>query len=83
METALAKSSGNLWWWDNYIDPQDLYNVFTPLSVYLEDEDLAGLQQAASIINGTQPMLRYPAFLIFGVFPRKQNSGGMAKHSPG
>lgn len=36
-----VKSSAHLWWWDNYIDPLDLYDEFTALSVYAENENLA------------------------------------------
>ncbi|MGA2172679.1 MAG: DUF5060 domain-containing protein [Sedimentisphaerales bacterium] len=48
-----AKSSAHLWWWDNYIDPCNLYGVYTPLSIYaanenLADHDLARAQRAAS-----------------------------------
>jgi hypothetical protein len=36
-----AKSSSHLWWWDNYIDPCNLYGVYTPLAVYAANENLA------------------------------------------
>ena len=36
-----AKSSGHLWWWDNYIDPCNLYGVYTPLAIYDANENLA------------------------------------------
>jgi hypothetical protein len=44
-----------LWWWDNHIDPNNLYPQFTPLSRFLRDVDpvARGLQPVA------QPSLAY------------------------
>ena len=38
---TLSGSAGTamLWWWDNYIDPNDLYYHFQPLSQFVEDVD--------------------------------------------
>lgn len=38
---ALSGSAGTamLWWWDNYIDPNNLYYHFLPLSRFVEDVD--------------------------------------------
>jgi hypothetical protein len=38
---ALSGSAGTamLWWWDNYIDPNNLYYHFPPLSRFVEDVD--------------------------------------------
>jgi hypothetical protein len=49
-----VKSSGHLWWWDNYIDPCNLYPVFTPLAVYADGENLADrlLVTAGRIVSG-------------------------------
>ncbi len=39
--STLSGSAGTamLWWWDNYIDPNDLYYHFQPLSQFVEDVD--------------------------------------------
>lgn len=36
--TALGGSAGTAltWWWDNYVDPKDLYGVFTPVARFCE-----------------------------------------------
>jgi len=41
--TSLAQSAGcaQLWWWDNYVEPRDLYYHFAALSRFLEDVDFA------------------------------------------
>lgn len=51
--TLFSKSSAHLWWWDNFIDPCNLYGVFTPLAIYAENENpakynLSRTQRAAS-----------------------------------
>jgi hypothetical protein len=39
--TALSQSAGTamLWWWDNYIDPRNLYPHFRPLAAFLRGVD--------------------------------------------
>jgi hypothetical protein len=36
---ALSGSAGGAmpWWWDTYIDPQNLYSIFTPLALYAQE----------------------------------------------
>lgn len=47
---VLSGSAGTamLWWWDNYIDPNDLYYHFQPLAQFVEGTDWprAGLRDA-------------------------------------
>jgi hypothetical protein len=33
--------TGMMWWWDNYIHPNDLYHQFTPVAAFFGSEDLA------------------------------------------
>jgi hypothetical protein len=63
-----SKSSAHLWWWDNYIDPCNLYSVFTPLAIYAADENLAdyNLTRAQHAIAGTQRYFAFPALYDFG-----------------
>jgi hypothetical protein len=35
--------TGMLWWWDNYIDPNDLYGHFSAVSAFMQGIDLAQL----------------------------------------
>jgi hypothetical protein len=60
-----AKSSGHLWWWDTYIDPLDLYGVFTGLQRYAEGEGLSGLQAAPRVVAGSPSMHARPLILDF------------------
>ena len=57
-----VKSSAHLWWWDNYIDPCNLYGVFTPLSVYAANEDLAdyNLVRAQRAASGLEAYFASP-----------------------
>lgn len=36
--TALSGTAGSAmpWWWDTYIDPNDLYSIYTPLSLFTQ-----------------------------------------------
>ncbi len=43
---AGAAAGGMLWWWDQYIEPNDLYGQFGTLSRFLAGEDLAGMNLA-------------------------------------
>ena len=58
----LAKSTANLWWWDNYIDPCNLYGVYTPLSIYAANENLAdcNLTRAQRAASGERSLFRQP-----------------------
>jgi hypothetical protein len=65
---CLMKSSGNLWWWDNYIDPCNLYGVFTPLAVYAANENLAdyNLARAQRAASGTEAYFATPVLTDWG-----------------
>ncbi|MCJ7728762.1 MAG: DUF5060 domain-containing protein [Sedimentisphaerales bacterium] len=62
-----AKSSGHLWWWDNYIDPCNLYGVFTPLALYAANEDLAdyNLVRAQRAASGAEAYFANPVLSNF------------------
>jgi hypothetical protein len=62
-----AKSSGHLWWWDNYIDPCNLYGVYTPLSIYDANENLAdcNLTRAQRAASGAQAIYANPLLTDF------------------
>ncbi len=52
---AVEESAAASWWWDNWIAPQNLWHVFTPLAVYLQGEDWAPLglgPNFASVVSG-------------------------------
>ncbi|MFH1371056.1 MAG: cellulase family glycosylhydrolase [Planctomycetota bacterium] len=68
-----AKSSGHLWWWDNYIDPCNLYGVYTPLSVYAANENLAdcNLTRAQRAASGNEAYFANPV-LTGERFPHKR-----------
>jgi hypothetical protein len=57
-----AKSSAHLWWWDNYIDPCNLYGVYTPLAVYAANENLAdyNLVRAQRAASGAEAYFGNP-----------------------
>jgi hypothetical protein len=57
-----AKSTGNLWWWDNYIDPCNLYGVYAPLSIYVANENLAdcNLTRAQRAASGSEAYFANP-----------------------
>jgi hypothetical protein len=57
-----VKSSAHLWWWDNYIDPCNLYSVFTPLAVYAANENLANynLARAQRAASGAEAYFASP-----------------------
>jgi len=64
----LSKSSGHLWWWDNYIDPCNLYGVFTPLAVYAANENLAdyNLVRAQRACSGAAAYFGNPVLSDWG-----------------
>ena len=37
-----ALGAAAIWWWDNYVEPQDLYHHFTGLARFMDQVDLAG-----------------------------------------
>ncbi len=47
------KSVAALWWWDCYIEPLNLYGVFTPLARYAQGEDLAAWNLARADLDTT------------------------------
>jgi hypothetical protein len=63
-----AKSTGNLWWWDNYIDPCNLYGVYTPLSIYAAYENLAdcNLARAQRAASGAEAYFANPVITDWG-----------------
>ncbi len=62
-----VKSSAHLWWWDSYIDPFDLYDEFTALSVYAGNENLAdyNLSKAARAVSGAEALYANPVLSDF------------------
>lgn len=62
-----AKSGGHLWWWDCYIEALDLYDEFTALAVYAENEDLAdyNLARAQRAASGTEAYFANPVLFDF------------------
>jgi hypothetical protein len=62
-----VKSSGHMWWWDSYIDPCNLYGVYTPLAVYAANENLAdfNLVKAQRVISGAKACFVIPGLNEF------------------
>jgi len=62
-----AKSSAHLWWWDYYIDPCNLYSVYTPLSIYDANENLAdcNLTRAQRAASGSEAYFANPVLTDF------------------
>ncbi|MGD1042276.1 MAG: DUF5060 domain-containing protein [Sedimentisphaerales bacterium] len=62
-----AKSSAHLWWWDGYIDPCNLYGVYTPLSIYDANENLAdcNLVRAQRAASGSESYFANPVLTDF------------------
>jgi hypothetical protein len=62
-----VKSSGNMWWWDNYIDPCNLYGVYMPLAIYAANENLADLNltRAQRAVSGNQAYFASPGVTDF------------------
>lgn len=62
-----AKSSAHLWWWDSYIDPCNLYGVYTPLSIYDANENLAdcNLTRAQRAASGNEAYFANPVLTDF------------------
>jgi hypothetical protein len=63
----LVKSSAHLWWWDNFIDPCNLYGVFTPLAIYAANENLAdyNLARAQRAVSGAEAYYASPVLSDF------------------
>jgi hypothetical protein len=63
-----AKSSAHLWWWDSYIDPCNLYGVYTPLSIYDANENLAdcNLTRAQRAASGAESYFANPVLTDWG-----------------
>jgi hypothetical protein len=66
-----AKSSGNMWWWDSYIDPCNLYGIYTPLAIYAANENLAdfNLTKAQRAVSGNETYFAIPLFVDFWAVP--------------
>lgn len=62
-----VKSSGHMWWWDNYIDPCNMYGVYTPLVIYAKNENLAdyNLVRAQRVISGAKAYYAIPGLNEF------------------
>ncbi|MGA2324032.1 MAG: hypothetical protein ABSG22_09320 [Sedimentisphaerales bacterium] len=62
-----VKSSGHMWLWDYYIDPCNLYGVYTPLAVYAANENLADLNlvKAQRVISGAKACFVIPGLNEF------------------
>ncbi len=62
-----VKSGGHLWWWDCYIEALDLYDEFTALGVYAENEDLAdyNLARAQRAVSGAEAYFANPVLYDF------------------
>jgi hypothetical protein len=70
-----AKSSGHMWWWDSYIDPCNMYGVYTPLAAYAKNENLAdyNLVKAQKAIPGDKAYYAIPGLNEFwGVSTMKE-----------
>jgi hypothetical protein len=62
-----SKSGAHLWWWDNYIDPCNLYGVYTPLAVYDSGENLAdcNMTRAPRAASGNEAYFANPVLSDF------------------
>jgi hypothetical protein len=62
-----VKSSGHMWWWDSYIDPCNLYGVYTPLAMYAKNENLAdyNLIKAQRAVSGMKAYYAIPGLNAF------------------
>ncbi|NKB69711.1 MAG: DUF5060 domain-containing protein [Candidatus Latescibacteria bacterium] len=53
-----ALGAAAIWWWDNYIEPQDLYYHFTGLARFMDQVDLAGSQFVPRQLHTNSEQLR-------------------------
>ncbi|MBI4978919.1 MAG: cellulase family glycosylhydrolase [Spirochaetes bacterium] len=60
---SLGAGTGMLWWWDNYIEPQNLYHVFTPVAAFVRDIPFAKQNFAPASIS-LQPTTTYTPDII-------------------
>lgn len=62
--SALSGGAGTAicWWWDNYVHPNDLYHVFTPLARFCEGVPwtTAGFRPVAADVSWTKPSAPRP-----------------------
>lgn len=66
-----ALGTAMLWWWDNYVEPRDLYHLFTPVAKYVEGIPFNTVRYAppAGIAvgwHGTPPPPRREDLLVQG-----------------
>ncbi|MEK6796452.1 MAG: DUF5060 domain-containing protein [Spirochaetota bacterium] len=57
---SLGAGTGMLWWWDNYIEPQNLYRIFTPLAQFVKDIPFAHMDMKPALVSllaGSAPTL--------------------------
>jgi hypothetical protein len=61
------KSSAHMWWWDCYIEPYNLYGVFTPLAIYAAGENMAdyNLTRAQRAVAGSEAFYANPILSDF------------------
>jgi hypothetical protein len=66
-----VKSSAHLWSWDSYVDPCNLYGVFTPLAVYAANENLAdcNLSIAQRAVSGATTIYANPEIWDYYAMP--------------
>lgn len=44
--------TGMYWWWDNYVEPLDLWYHYRGVAEFFKDEDLRGMQPAGALVRG-------------------------------
>ena len=66
-----VKSSAHLWSWDTYVDPCNLYPVFTPLALYDANENLAdcNLTIAQRAVSGATSVYADPEIWDYYAMP--------------
>ncbi len=61
---ALSGSAGSAmtWWWDSYIDRENLYSIFTPLALFCQDIpwNSPGLQPTSPSLSASDPGIYSP-----------------------
>jgi hypothetical protein len=47
-------STAMYWWWDSYVDPLNLWRVFSRLTRFLDGEDMATLQVSKAVLSSRE-----------------------------
>ncbi len=68
----MAKGGAHLWWWDSYIEAYGMYEVFGPLAIFAEGEDLAGMQPAPRAVSGFASYFANPQIGDFYYVPTQK-----------